>query len=188
MITLEFIPHSEIEGLPTGKRIKKLLDIAKENKIVLLEGQLGKDEETELIKATMTEINERFKGVEVSINTLNDHFKKHFLDLVEENVPAAELIGTTIRDNRLVTRFFQERGNRVMTTLAHIWELLTKQGQCQKGDLVIGQNTKNAFIVSDGNGTLWEIRIWPALNSWNIEACWLNYPRGVSDIYRVFSR
>ena len=131
---------------------------------------------------------ERLKGVEVSINTLNDHFKKHFLDLVEENVPAAELIGTTIRDNRLVTRFFQERGNRVMTTLAHIWELLTKQGQCQKGDLVIGQNTKNAFIVSDGNGTLWEIRIWPALHSWNIEACWLNYPRGVSDIYRVFSR
>lgn len=67
MITLEFIPHSEIEGLPTGKRIKKLLDIAKENKIVLLEGQLGKDEETELIKATMTEINERFKGVELAV-------------------------------------------------------------------------------------------------------------------------
>lgn len=131
---------------------------------------------------------ERFRGVEVNINSLDEHFKAHFLDVVEEDVPAAELMGVTLTDRHSVTEFFQRCGDRAETALAHIWELLAKQGQCQKGDLVVGQNTKNSFLVSDGDGTPWEIRIWSAIDSWNIEACWPGYPRGISDVYRVFSR
>lgn len=66
-LTLQFVPYHEIEDLSSIGRIRKLLNIAKENKIVLLEGRLRKEEETELIKATMEEINEEFKGIELSV-------------------------------------------------------------------------------------------------------------------------
>lgn len=67
MLTLEFVPYSSIEGLSSIGRIKKLLKIAKENKIVLVEGRLEKAEEAELIKTTMEEIDDEFKGIELAI-------------------------------------------------------------------------------------------------------------------------
>ena len=67
MLTLQFVPYSEIENLSSVGRIRKLLNIAKENRIVLLEGRLRKEEEGELIKATMEEINKDFKGIELSV-------------------------------------------------------------------------------------------------------------------------
>ncbi len=67
MVTLSFMPYSEIEGLSSVGRIRKLLNLAKENKIVLLQGRLKKEEETELIKATMEEINKDFKGIELAV-------------------------------------------------------------------------------------------------------------------------
>jgi len=67
MVTLTFMPYSEIESLSSVGRIRKLLNVAKENKIVLLQGRLKKDEETELIKATMEEINRDFKGIELAV-------------------------------------------------------------------------------------------------------------------------
>ena len=67
MVTLSFMPYSEIEGLSSVGRIRKLLNVAKENKIVLLQGRLKKEEETELIKATMEEINKDFKGIELAV-------------------------------------------------------------------------------------------------------------------------
>jgi len=67
MLTLQFVPYSEIEYLSSVGRIRKLLNITKENRIVLLQGRLRKDEETELIKATMEEIDKDFKGIELSV-------------------------------------------------------------------------------------------------------------------------
>jgi len=42
MVTFQFVPYQEIEGLSSAKRINKLLKIVKENKIVLLQGRLKK--------------------------------------------------------------------------------------------------------------------------------------------------
>ncbi len=67
MLTIEFIPYHEIEKLSSLGRIKRLLKTAKENKIVLLEGRLTKEEEAELIKTTMEEINDEFKGIELEV-------------------------------------------------------------------------------------------------------------------------
>ena len=67
MVTLQIIPYTEIENLSSVGRIRKLLNIAKENKIVLLQGRLKKEEEAELIKATMEEINKDFKGIELAV-------------------------------------------------------------------------------------------------------------------------
>ena len=49
MLTLHFVPYSLIEELGSARRVKKILDIVKEDKIVLLEGRLKKEEETDLI-------------------------------------------------------------------------------------------------------------------------------------------
>lgn len=66
-LTLQFVPYSEIESLSSLGKIKKLLKLAKENKIVLLEGRLKKEEEVELIKTTMEEIDSNFKGIELGV-------------------------------------------------------------------------------------------------------------------------
>lgn len=66
-LTLQFVPYAEIETLSSLGRIRKLLNAVKEDKIVLLEGRLRKEEETELIKTTMEEINAEFKGIELAV-------------------------------------------------------------------------------------------------------------------------
>lgn len=67
MLTIQILPYSEIADLSSIGKIRKLLNIAKENKIILLQGRLTKEEETELIKATMEEINKDFKGIELAV-------------------------------------------------------------------------------------------------------------------------
>ena len=67
MVTLQFVPYNEIGSLSSLGRIRKLLNIAKQNKIVLLQGRLKKEEEAELIKVTMEEINKEFKGIELAV-------------------------------------------------------------------------------------------------------------------------
>ena len=67
MLTFQIIPYGEISGLSSVGRIRKLLTLAKQDKIVLLQGRLDKEEETELIKATMEEINKEFKGIELAV-------------------------------------------------------------------------------------------------------------------------
>jgi hypothetical protein len=67
MLTLQFVPYTEIEDLGPARRVKKVLDIAKENKIVLLEGRLKKEEEADLIAITMEEIDDKFKGIELAV-------------------------------------------------------------------------------------------------------------------------
>jgi hypothetical protein len=65
MLTLQYIPYNELVLLNPAKRISKLVDIAKENKIILMEGRLSAEEEAKLIERTMEEISSEFKGVEI---------------------------------------------------------------------------------------------------------------------------
>ena len=67
MLTLQFIPHSNIANLSSEERIKKLISIVKDEKIILLEGRLKEEEETELIKKTMEAITEKFTGIELGV-------------------------------------------------------------------------------------------------------------------------
>ena len=67
MVTLQFVPYHEIEDLDSARRVKKLIDIVKENKIVLLQGRLKKEEETDLISIAMEEFGDKFKGIELAV-------------------------------------------------------------------------------------------------------------------------
>lgn len=68
-LTLHFIPHGEIAKLDTIERIKKLLKIILDNKIVVLQGRLHPEEESRLIEDTMIMIGniKGFKGVELAV-------------------------------------------------------------------------------------------------------------------------
>jgi len=65
MLTLQFIPYKEINNLTTSGKIKKILDLVKENKIVLVEGKLRSNEEAALIERTMENVTKSFKGIEL---------------------------------------------------------------------------------------------------------------------------
>jgi len=68
-LTLEFVPYAEIEGLSTAERVKKLLKIVLQNKIVLLQGKLKVEEEARLIEDTMALVGniKGFKGIELAV-------------------------------------------------------------------------------------------------------------------------
>jgi len=65
MLTLQFVPYSEIYSLNADGKVRKLLNIVKSDKIVLMEGRLAPSEETYLIEKTMEQINRSFKGIEI---------------------------------------------------------------------------------------------------------------------------
>lgn len=65
MLTLQFVPYAEIANLASEKKIQKLLNIVKMNKIVLMQGRLKPNEETELIQKTMELVDKEFKGIEL---------------------------------------------------------------------------------------------------------------------------
>ncbi|MBS3150314.1 DUF2073 domain-containing protein [Candidatus Woesearchaeota archaeon] len=65
-ITIQFIPHSELASVNSENKLKKILKIVKENKIVIIEGKLKADEEAKLIENTMKQIDKSFKGIEIA--------------------------------------------------------------------------------------------------------------------------
>ena len=65
MLTLQFVPYGDIEHLGSDARIKKLLTIVRDEKVILMQGRLKPEEETKLIQQTMELIAEEFKGVEI---------------------------------------------------------------------------------------------------------------------------
>jgi len=67
--SIQFLPYSEIRGLDSDERIKKILDIILGNNILILQGRLLPNEETRLIGDTMAMIKhvKSFKGVELAV-------------------------------------------------------------------------------------------------------------------------
>ena len=65
-LTIHFIPHVELSNFASDTKLKKILNVVKQNKIVILEGKLRADEEAKLIENTMKQINKKFKGIEIA--------------------------------------------------------------------------------------------------------------------------
>ncbi len=96
MLTLQYIPYSEIESLDSDSRINKLLGIVKNERIILLEGKLTKPEETSLIKKTMEQISNSFKGIEIATIDAKDSttsFKKILMNLIAGDRSGVTIIG-----------------------------------------------------------------------------------------------
>ena len=92
-LTIHFMPYSEIAHEETIGRIKKILGVILENKIVILQGRLRPEEETKLIENTMTLIGniEGFQGVEIAAIS-NDSEDRGLFEKVRHNI-ARILVG-----------------------------------------------------------------------------------------------
>ncbi len=68
-LTLQFVPYSDISSLNSIERIKKLLKVVLDNKIVLMQGKLKAEEESRLIEDTMALIGsiKGFRGIELAV-------------------------------------------------------------------------------------------------------------------------
>ncbi|MCX6708421.1 MAG: DUF2073 domain-containing protein [Candidatus Woesearchaeota archaeon] len=123
MVTIQFVPYTDIENLSGLGRIRKLLNIAKMNKIVLLQGRLKKEEEVELIKTTMEEIDKKFKGIELAVinpsQTAKDDLQKFKYGFL--NMFFGETQGLTIIGPSSIIKSIKKDPNKI--------ELLTKEAK-----------------------------------------------------------
>jgi len=127
MVTFQFVPYADIEDLGSAKRVNKLINIVKSNKIVLLEGRLKKEEEADLIEITMEQIDRRFKGIELSVvypdKEKYDGFKKIKASVV--NMLLGDRQGMTIIGPANVVKRIEQNPNKI--------ELFTKDTKRKNG-------------------------------------------------------
>jgi hypothetical protein len=85
-LTIHFMPFSEIAHISTLERIKKIMGLVLDNKLIILQGRLKPEEETKLIENTMTLIGnlKGFQGVEIS--TLSGENEKNLFDRLRHNL------------------------------------------------------------------------------------------------------
>ena len=67
MVTFQFVPFHEVKDLDSEERVDKLFNIVKNQKIVVMEGRLRKEEEAALIEFTMSQVSKSFPGIELGV-------------------------------------------------------------------------------------------------------------------------
>lgn len=74
-LTIQFLPHTEIERLTSTARIKKLLEIILKGKVIIIQGRLKPEEETRLIEDTLILVGKvkGFKGIELAVISPNQN-------------------------------------------------------------------------------------------------------------------
>lgn len=82
-LTIHFMPYSEIDKVSSNERIKKILGIILQDKIVILQGRLKPEEETKLIENTMMLVGniKGFQGVELAVVSSNSEHRTLFENL-----------------------------------------------------------------------------------------------------------
>lgn len=67
-LTIHFMPYSEIAKEGTIGRIKKIMGLVLDQKVIILQGRLRPEEETKLIENSMTLIGniKGFQGIEIA--------------------------------------------------------------------------------------------------------------------------
>lgn len=73
---IQFLPYSEMRGIDSDERIRKILKIVLGNNILILQGRLNPEEETRLIGDTMAMIGHvaNFKGIELAVISENGKY------------------------------------------------------------------------------------------------------------------
>ncbi|MDP1728908.1 MAG: DUF2073 domain-containing protein [archaeon] len=94
-LTIQFLPYSEIDGLNSTARIKKLLDLILKGKVIIVQGRLKPEEETRLIEDTLILVGKikGFKGIELAVISPNTH-DRNFISKLRHGIANA-LVGDT---------------------------------------------------------------------------------------------
>ena len=98
--SIQFLPYSEIRGLDSSSRIRKILNIILGNNILILQGRLEPEEETRLIGDTMAIIGhvKNFKGVELAVisGNTNEGFFGNFRKNLVNTIAGGDIGAVTI--------------------------------------------------------------------------------------------
>jgi len=88
--SIQFLPHTEVSGLGSNERIKKILGIVLGNNILILQGKLLAHEETRLIEDTMAMIDhvKNFRGIELAVIS-GDRSNTGFFGKIRMNIANA---------------------------------------------------------------------------------------------------
>jgi len=97
--SLQIIPYSEIRDLNIAERVRKMLKLIAENKVVILQGRLRAEEEIRLIEDTMAMVDhiKSFKGIELAVIE-PDSYRNSFIFKLKKGI-AKSLVG----DNNALT-------------------------------------------------------------------------------------
>jgi len=94
---LQVLSYSLIRNLSSSKKISKILEIVKKGDVVMIEGRISPQEETELISQALESVSGRFTGIEVAYldsnksNSLISKLKESVIKLL-----AKDRIGITV--------------------------------------------------------------------------------------------
>jgi hypothetical protein len=79
-LTIHFMPYSEIANDDVILKLKKIMGLILDNKIIILQGKLKPDEEVRLIENSMTLIGniEGFQGIEIATISGEDESESLF--------------------------------------------------------------------------------------------------------------
>jgi hypothetical protein len=103
---------------------------------------------------------------DVVIKSISDIFVRYF-DIVEEQVPAANLQLYRLVEPSLDTSIIAALHDRQETRLSDLWVLLSRQGKGQAGPLLT-DGKSNIFYIRDGKGMLWSLDVsWD--DGWGID-------------------
>ncbi len=90
MLTIQYLPYTQIESLNSQQRIQLILSLLKADKMVVIDGRLSSMDESLLIRETMSVINETFNGVEIGV--LRDHKEQNWISKIKYGLVKA-LVG-----------------------------------------------------------------------------------------------
>lgn len=98
-LSLQVISFSEISGMTISERVKRILGLVINNKIVIIQGRLRAEEEARLIEDTMSLVDhvKSFKGIELAV--IEPELRKSGLLMKMKY----ELAKTLIGDNSALT-------------------------------------------------------------------------------------
>ena len=112
-LTFQFLPYEEIGSLNSVERIKKILRIVKDNKILLLEGKMKSEEQAMLIQKTMQEIDKKFQGIEIA--TIEGKQQNAFVNMINslEKIIFGDKSGMTIIGPASIVKEIKKDPNKI---------------------------------------------------------------------------
>lgn len=123
----------------------------------------------------------------VKIVWLGRNFRRHFLRKIEEHVRPTEIGIHRLRRSARDGAIIADIGERHETRLAHLWRLLMRQPNGERGPLATNA-VPNVFYIRDTGGALWAVdAVWSGAG-WEIGASAIDDPRPWGSGRQIMSR
>jgi hypothetical protein len=123
----------------------------------------------------------------VKIVWLGSNFRRHFLGKIEAQVRPAEIGVHRLRKSARDAAIIADIGERHETRLAHLWRLLTRQPNGERGPLATN-TVPNVFYIRNAGGTLWAVDVLWSGAGWEIGASAIDDPRPWRSGRQIMSR